>query len=180
MTTSNIHHATDRETPAQQQAHVHEILSKLSNVMLLSFASTGAAPSISGRPLHIAKLDDDGTLWFVVAMDGTHVQQIQRYDHVLITGQDGSRWIHLDGRADVVTDVMQIQAVWNKMHEIWFPNGPTDPNVCLLRVRVIGAEYWDTSGMNGVKYIFEAARALVTGTAAQPISGSHGEVGTKL
>lgn len=168
--------ATNRtETDAEQRVHVHEILQKMSSVMVLSSALSG--PSVmNGRPLHIAKLDDDDTMWFVVGRDSTKVHEIRSDDHVQITGQEGMRWIHLSGVADVVTDRARIQALWNKMHDIWFPDGATDPNVCLLRIRPQNAEYWDNAGVQGIKYFFEAARALLTGTAAKPVKGAHGEI----
>lgn len=164
------------ETQAEQRIHVHDILQKMSNVMLLSYAAEGEPSSLNGRPLHITALEDDDTMWFVVGLDSKKIQEIGNNDDVQITGQEGMRWIHLSGVADVVTDRDRIHELWSKMHEVWFPKGPSDPNVCLLRVRPRSAEYWDNSGLPGIKYMFEAARALLTGTGAKPVKGTHGEV----
>ncbi len=156
--------------------HVHDILRKMSNVMLLTYAAQGEPSSLNGRPLHVTSIEDDDTLWFVVGRDSKKVQEIEVNSEVQITGQDGMRWIHASGTADVVTDRDRVHALWNKMHEVWFPKGPADPNVCLLRVCLRSAEYWDNSGLPGMKYLFEAARALLTGTAVRPVKGTHGEV----
>lgn len=168
-----------QETHAEQRAHVHQILAKMSDVMFLSYASVGEAPSVSGRPLRITKLDDDETLWFMVGLDTKKVEEIQRHDGAFITAQDGSRWIHLTGRASVVTDRAKIRALWSTAHEVWFPEGPDDPAVALLRFRPESAEYWDNSGIAGAKYLFEAAKAFLTGTTPEPVKGLHGEVATR-
>ena len=39
-----------------------------------------------------------------------------------------------------------------------------DPSLCLLRVEPVEASYWDMTGTTGIKYVFEMARAFVTGS----------------
>jgi general stress protein 26 len=170
--------AVSLETPAEQRAHVHKILEKLDDVMFLSYASVGEPPALTARPLHVTRLDDDGTLWFMVGHDSTKVEQIERQPQAIVTAQDRSRWIHLSGRAVVVRDRARIRELWHKLHEAWFPDGPDDPNVCLIAFRPEHAEYWDNSGAPGVKYLFSIAKGLITGTGAEPVKGVHGAVGS--
>jgi hypothetical protein len=33
--------------------------------------------------------------------------------------------------------------LWDPNYQTWFPAGPTDPHLALIRVRVERAEYWD-------------------------------------
>lgn len=160
----------------EQREHIHEILTKTADVMLLTFEATGATPRLSGRPLHVTALDEDDTMWFMVGLDSKKVQQIRKHDRVVITAQSGARWIQIDARAHIVTDRAKVRALFGKMHEVWFPGGVEDPNVGLLRVQPEHAEYWDTSGLDGVRYLYAVAKALLTGTAAEPIEGTHGKV----
>jgi hypothetical protein len=48
--------------------------------------------------------------------------------------------------------------------KVWFPGGKDDPNLLLLRVDGKEGEYWDNSGLSGVKYVLEAGKALLTGS----------------
>ena len=166
----------DRETPAQQRAHLQEMLEKLESVMFLSFASTGEAPDLDARPLHISKLDGDAAMWFVVSKESSQARQVKQNAQVVVTAQDPKHWLWLKGTARVVTDRGKVKSIFNKMHEAWFPNGPEDPDVVLISFRPETAEYWDNSGVRGFRYLFEVARALLTDSAAQPTLGVHGKV----
>jgi general stress protein 26 len=168
-----------KETPAEQRAHVHAILEKMTYVMFGSYRKTGPAPQLNTRPLAVTKLDEDDTLWFMVAADSDKVQEIQRYAGCQLTAQSDTRWIHLWGSATVVNDRAKIKELWGKHHEVWFPDGPDDPNVCLVRFVPDGAEYWDNSGVIGIKYLFNAMKGLITGKGADEVKGLHGQTGPK-
>ena len=169
----------ETETSAERKTHVHGILSKMSNVMLLTYASPNPRPLVFARPLHVTKLEPSGAMWFIVALDSAKVREAQAVDVAYVNGHEGNRWVHLTGHVRVVTDRAKIRELWGKMQEVFFPHGADDPNVGLLYFEPEHAEYWDNSGMPGVRYLFEIARALVTGTAADAdaIKGIHGEVG---
>lgn len=165
------------ETSAERRAHVRALLEKMSDVMFLSYAACGDAPELNGRPLHVTRLADDDSLWFMVGAGSTQVAETRAHDGAVVTWQDGGRWLRLNGRATVIVHRAEVRALWSTAHEIWFPNGPDDPDVCLIRFAPEGAEYWDASGARGLTFLFESARALLTGTAARPHKGQHGEVG---
>ncbi len=46
---------------------------------------------------------------------------------------------------------------------MWFPKGPDDPDLVLLSVEPEIAEFWDVGGIKGLRYLFDAAKAYVTG-----------------
>ena len=165
-----------QETNAEQREHLQAVLAKLSDVMLLTYEATGAAPLTAARPMHVTKLEPDGTLWFMASIDSRKSEQLRQYPGASVIAQDSSRWLSMRGHVQVVSDRAQVHALWSKFHEIWFPDGPDDPTVCLLCFRPDHAEYWDTSGVVGIKYMFENVRALVTGEAARDVRGQHGEV----
>ena len=43
------------------------------------------------------------------------------------------------------------------------PSGKDDPSICLVRVDAEEGEYWDRSGVEGLKFMFEAGKAIVQG-----------------
>jgi len=166
----------ETETRSEARLHVHDILEKMSDVMFGSFSARDDESDVHARPLHVAELEEDGTLWFVVSMHSTQVREVDRRSLSFVSGQEGRRYIHLIGRTQVVTDRVKIRALWKKAYEVWFPSGPEDSDICLLRFAPRSAEYWDAAGMNGLQYLFEAASALLTGTPPESVKGAHGNV----
>ncbi|WEK43392.1 MAG: pyridoxamine 5'-phosphate oxidase family protein [Candidatus Sphingomonas colombiensis] len=65
----------------------------------------------------------------------------------------------LHGEARVDNDRTQIDKLWNKQVEAWFPDGKDDPNLILLRVDIDNAELWETdiSIAGRIKMIFGGA-----------------------
>src|SRR3712207_7360015 len=47
--------------------------------------------------------------------------------------------------AVVVDDPAKKRELWNSAVEAWFPQGPDDDSVVLLKVEADSAEYWDRS-----------------------------------
>ena len=48
------------------------------------------------------------------------------------------------------------------MTEAWFPGGPTDPDLALVQVQIVHANYWDVKESKLVQ-LYEMAKAVVTG-----------------
>jgi general stress protein 26 len=71
------------------------------------------------------------------------------------------RWVSVSGTATVVRDPARQRALWNPFVQAWFPGGPDDPAVALLRVQVTGAEYWEAPGGKVVQ-LFKVLRSAVT------------------
>jgi hypothetical protein len=42
-----------------------------------------------------------------------------------------------------VSDSKKVEDLWDPSYQRWFPGGPSDPGLALIRVRVERAEYWD-------------------------------------
>ena len=167
---------SNAETPSDQRAHVHAMLEELSDVMLTSFEKTGEMPVARARPMHIAHLDQDDSLWFYTSIDAEGTLELQRTPGSSVIAQSSSRYVSLQGKSTIVTDRTRIKALWKKMDEVWFPDGPEDPKVCLVHFVPSEAEFWDVSTTLGVKYLFAAAKALITGEPPKPDPKEHGSV----
>jgi len=62
----------------------------------------------------------------------------------------------------VVRDAAKAKELWNPGIEAWFPSGPDDPGIVLLKVHAEGAEYWDTPGQVIVS-VLSFVKAKITG-----------------
>jgi general stress protein 26 len=77
--------------------------------------------------------------------------------------QDGRRFVSLSGVASVVADPALIDQLWSESWKVWFPKGKDDPSLRIVAVEPVEAAYWDMSGTTGINYVFEMAKAYVTG-----------------
>jgi len=145
-----------------QVAKVHELLDNFDTVMLITQSRGQFAHA---RPMAVARLESDGGVWFLTGRTSVKVNEIKDESQVLIACQEGrSRFLSLIGTAELVSDQSKAREFWSEAYRTWFPGGPEDPNLVLIFVHPTEAEYWDNQGSNGIRYVFEAAKAYVTGT----------------
>lgn len=130
---------------------------------------------LHARPMAYRSVEDDGDLWFLTKRDSRKVEELTAEPRVLVSFADPKRqnFVSITGHASVVADRDTVQARWNEIYRAWFPGGPADDNVVLIRVRAEHAEYWDTPTSLAV-FAFGYARAVVTGQPAR--SGDVGAV----
>lgn len=161
--------------PDDAVRRIHELLSDFDTAMLVTHGRQSAA---HGRPMAIAAIEPDCGLWFFTGRDSAKVHEIEDDQHVLIVCQDEHRrYVSLTGTAELIPDRAKARALWKESYQTWFPRGIDDPNLLLIFVRPEAAEYWDTQGFKGIRYVFEAAKAYATGTTPHIEEGEqHGKV----
>jgi general stress protein 26 len=86
-------------------------------------------------------------------------------------------YLSITGRARVLRDPEKTKAAWRKTDEIWWPGGPDDFGVCLLRIEPLTAELWDGPA-SAVVTAFEFAKAKLTGE--EPNLGENRKVTVKM
>jgi general stress protein 26 len=148
---------SDRE----KRERLNEIISDFSTAMLVTRTPDGG---MRARPLSIAEKRDGGGLYFSTAIDSPKVHELESDPHVNVVMQDGRKFVSVSGVARVVRDRALIDALWSESWKVWFPRGKDDPTLCLLVVHPSEASYWDMTGVDGIRYVFEMAKAYVTGT----------------
>ncbi|WP_116809474.1 pyridoxamine 5'-phosphate oxidase family protein [Steroidobacter cummioxidans] len=119
------------------------------------------------RPLASLAYENDGQLWFYTAIDSAKVYEVVNDVRTSVAFADSGKdaYVAVSGTADVVTDRRRIHELWTPFAKPWFPNGPEDPSLALLRVHVERAEYWTSPGK--AAYLFGVAKAAVTGQRTQ-------------
>ncbi|WP_442928146.1 pyridoxamine 5'-phosphate oxidase family protein [Microbacterium sp. No. 7] len=81
-------------------------------------------------------------------------------------------WVSLAGDAEVVDDLERLREYWSPAVEAWFPDGPEDPNVTLLKIDAASGEYWSSPG-GAVASIISLVKSKVTG---EPYEGRNDTV----
>ena len=154
------------------RAKVYDILKSFRTAMFVTTALSGRP---AARPMQVAHIDDDsGDVWFFTGKGGSLVEEIEKESIVLLVFQtDTSAYLSSRGNARIVQDPGRIHEYWKEPYKVWFPGGPTDPELALVGVRLIDAEYWDTRGTNKLEYLFEAAKAYIKGEKPQVDEPDH-------
>lgn len=144
-------------TEQNRIARVWEIIEKVRVGMLTTQFNGG----LRARPLEARTDRDAGVIWFVTDVRGAKDDEICAAHNIgLVFINEGDHaYLSLTGRAFVTRDTAQTKNIWKKTDDAWFPGGPDDPNVRLLRIEPITAELWDgPSSAAGVAFEFANKR----------------------
>ena len=100
------------------------------------------------RPLRVQELDAEGALWFITDRNSHKAEEIRLQPQVNASFASGERntYVSIAGSASVVFDKARLSQMWTPAMSVFYPKGVDDPDLCLLRVQVESAEYWDGPG----------------------------------
>ena len=133
--------------------------------------TTSPEGTLTSRPMSLQHVEFDGDLWFFASRSSRKVAHLTADPQVNVATVGSSSWVSLTGHALVVDDLATKKELWNTVVEAWFPDGPEDPDVVLIRVAAASAEYWDSPG-GRVASLISFAKAKVTG---EPYDGGENE-----
>lgn len=146
------------------QQSLYDLASSFRNAMLVTRGLDG---SLHARPMAVAELEPDADAYFSTSLESPKIAEIEANPEVLVTFQSRAEFATIQGRATVVRDPAQIDRLWSEDWRVWFPKGKDDPNLCLLKISADRGEYWDTSGLEGLKFAFESVKARLAGRTPQ-------------
>ena len=126
---------------------------------------------LTSRPMSLQEVEFDGDLWFFAEQDAPWLTHIAASPQVNVGAGSGGSWVSLTGTAEITHDVAKKRELWNSGVEAWFPQGPDDDSVVLLKVEADSAEYWDSPG-GRIATALSFVKAKATGT---PYSGGDNE-----
>ena len=78
----------------------------------------------------------------------------------------GKSYVSVRGRAEVVEDLNKKKELWSKAYEKIMQTSYDDPNLILIKVKAVAAEYWETG--NFTKKIAFAYKRM-TGQSSKPV-----------
>ena len=131
----------------QDLESIAKLLAKLDIGMLTTKADDG---TLHGRPMsNNGEVEYDGDSWFFAEDDTRKVTEIEADPAVELAfiDSDAATWINVEGEASIVRDdVERKKALWLDELERWFPNGPEDPKVVLIKVHAQRIDAWAKDG----------------------------------
>ena len=130
---------------------------------------------LRSRPMSTQELDENGDLWFFTSDNSHKIEEINADNRINAAYSDpsGNTYVSVFGTAEVVKDRAKMEELWSPILKAWFPKGLDDPTVCLLKINIEEAEYWDSSSSTLVQ-LAGFVKALVTGKEAD--GGDHGKI----
>jgi len=132
------------DTDMTQLDHISRVWDIVEKVRI-GMLTTQFSGGLRARPLEARVDRDNGTLWFVTDVRGSKDEEIGASHAVGLTFRLESEhaYISITGRAFVTQDSVKSKQIWRPSDNLWFPDGPEDPNVRLLCIKPMMAELWD-------------------------------------
>jgi general stress protein 26 len=146
--------------PHQSKERIWDVVEKAGVCMMTTRFSGG----LRARPLEARADRDAGTIWFLTDRRAAKDDEIEAFPDICLTFIYPKEKVYLSmsGRASVARDTNRARELWNEEQQAWWPGGPTDPNVLVIRFKPERAEIWDGPASSAVAS-YEFAKARVTG-----------------
>jgi general stress protein 26 len=152
--------------------HLHDVVNDFEVAMLV----THTANTIHARPMVMASMDDGVGIYLVTDLNSVKVDEISVNPHAALTFQSTNKFASVRGELTVSQDRQLIEKMWKEAWKVWFPGGKSDQNIALLKFTAYEGEYWDNAGMQGLKYIYEVAKAYATGEKLKTDDTQHAAI----
>jgi general stress protein 26 len=162
----------ETRSDAEARRKVWEMIRDVEIAMLVTMDGEGR---FRGRPMRAVQTEFEGTLWFFTQAGSPKDREVAEDDRVLLAYADPRRqnYVALSGSAETLQDPAKQRELWSEPLRAWFPGGPEDPKVALLKVEVDGAEYWDAPNSTMV-HLYGYVKARLTGRP--PEGGENAKV----
>jgi general stress protein 26 len=155
----------------QHEDRVWELLETAGAGML----TTQFGQGLRARPVEPRPDRDAHAIYFVTDVRGLKDDEIEAAPDVgftLVNAKEKA-YLSITARASVLRDPLLAAKHWKSTDDVWWPGGPEDENVRVLKLEPVRAELWDGPASSAVA-AFEFAKARVIG--AKPNLGEKRKV----
>lgn len=156
----------ETRTDAEAKRKVWDMIRHIEVAMMVTMDEEGR---FRGRPMRATQKEFDGVLWFFTPAGSPKAEEVVGDGRVLLAYADprSQDYVSVQGTAELVKDVERQKSLWSEPLRAWFPGGPEDPKVALLKVTVNGAEYWDAPSSTLV-HAYGYLKSVTTGEPPHP------------
>lgn len=139
-------------------------ISKLMDeILTCQMVTVGVDGELHARPMVAQERNLEGEFWFITNKASRKTDEIRNSSKMLLSYAHAGQqdYVSISGKAMIITDSDKIKQIWTKDCELWFPNGPSDPNIALIRFQAENAEYWNSTS-NALVFAYEFIKAKLT------------------
>lgn len=162
------------EAASSDHSHAEKLWSMIKDVRYPVITTHRSDGGLQSRPMTMQNRDSDPLdfLWFFAPRDSDQVADLQWDSSVSIVFANlaNGAYVVVFGSASVVEDAARKRQLWSPQAQAWFPGGPDDPAMALVRVRIIQADCWDVE-RNSATHLFKLDTSAVTHRPAGASSG---------
>ena len=150
-----------------------KLLESIRDTRFTMFTTADADGRPRARPMTTLEATEGGSLWFFGVRESELVSEARadpRVGLAYANNADGS-YAYVNGRCFLRDDRAKVEQLWSKLHQAWY-DGPDDPDLQLIEVRLESAEYWDSPDSGIIRFL-GIVKAAITGEEHE---FEHGEV----
>ena len=153
----------------QDRLKVWEMIKDIKIAVMVTTDDDG---QLRSRPMAAQQKDFDGDLWFFTSIDSGKIDEVESNPDILLGYSDPSKqeYVSINGKAEVLREREKIQELWSEGMRVWFPKGPDDQQIALIKVAIRSAEYWDAPS-SAMLHVYGYVKARLTGKP--PKAGDH-------
>ena len=159
-------------TETEKHENLYQLVKSIGTAMLI----TRSGGELHARPMSVADLRPEADAYFATSIESPKVAEIEADPYAMVTFQDGMKFAVITGQVRLVRDRALTDKLWSEAWRAWFPGGKEDPSLCVLKFEAKAGEFWDNSGVKGLRYLFEGAKAILQGERANPDADQHAKV----
>ena len=152
----------NEEVQSREEA-IAKLASLVKEIRIAMLTTVSSDGSLHSRPMATQDTPFQGEALFLTSENTGKVGDIRDDAEVSLTYTDKHSFVTMSGRATVSNDRALIAALYTPQSKAWFPEGPTDPKIRVLRVHIDQAEYWDTPSSALIRNAQILARAASGG-----------------
>lgn len=124
--------------------------------------TTQGPDGLLSHPMTVAKIEDNGEIWFFSSAGTSPVEQADKAPGVNLSFAAKDQWLSVHGEATIITSEPKARELWNEAVAAFYPDGPGSKELVLIRIRPEGAQYWESTG-GVLETVFNWAKARITG-----------------
>lgn len=164
----------DDDLPEEPAAKFRALVERIQVAMVTTVETDG---SLRARPMAAMLLPEDpGHVYFLTGLSSHKTEEVARDPRVNLTFASGGDYVSVSGTADLTRDKALIGRLWSEAHRSWFPKGTEDPEICVFRVLIDYAEYWDPPPA-ALNLAYGWTKAMLTGRSADGDLGDGAKLG---
>ena len=148
-----------------RESDFEKLCEMIKAIDLCMLTTVDESDDLHSRPMSLnGDIDEEGNLWFFTSSNSHKASEIERTPNVNVSFVDtgDQRYVSISGTAQLVHDRDKIKELWKPVLKAWFPDGPDQPDVVLLKVKMTKAEYWD-GPWSTIAQAVSFVSAIVTG-----------------
>ncbi len=128
---------------------ISQIAAIIGEIDLCFLATRGEGGQLHARPMsNNGQVEWDGRSWFFAPRTGRLVAELRADPSAVAAyrAEEGYTFVSVSGRATIESDAELKKQYWLPELERWFPNGPDDEDVALIRLDAEHADWWTEEG----------------------------------